>query len=71
MEKRDNPVCHFVTPLDGTVDSFIHRPAEVSDPQCKWFYLLHVCELVFLDASSHPLPVASVGYREPMLEDQD
>ncbi|CAG08439.1 unnamed protein product, partial [Tetraodon nigroviridis] len=29
VEKRDNPVCHFVTPLDGTVDSDIHRPAEL------------------------------------------
>lgn len=29
VEKRDNPVCHFVTPLDGSMDLDIHRPAEV------------------------------------------
>ena len=29
MEKRDNPVCHFVTPLDGSMDLDIHRPPEV------------------------------------------
>lgn len=29
MERRDNPVCHFVTPLDGNMDMDIHRPAEV------------------------------------------
>uniref|UniRef100_H3DEG2 MLX interacting protein n=1 Tax=Tetraodon nigroviridis TaxID=99883 RepID=H3DEG2_TETNG len=34
VEKRDNPVCHFVTPLDGTVDSDIHRPAEATESQC-------------------------------------
>lgn len=72
VEKRDNPVCHFVTPLDGTVDSDIHPPAEVSAHlQCKGLHLHHVCEFVFLDASSHPLPVASTGYRESVLEDQD
>lgn len=30
VEKRDNPVCHFVTPLDGNVDADINPPAEVS-----------------------------------------
>lgn len=29
VEKRDNPVCHFVTPLDGSMGLDIHRPAEV------------------------------------------
>lgn len=29
MEKRENPVCHFVTPLDGSIDLDVHRPAEV------------------------------------------
>lgn len=43
VEKRDNPVCHFVTPLDGTVDSDIHRPAEVSVRlQCKCLHLRRV-----------------------------
>ncbi|XP_041855687.1 MLX-interacting protein isoform X2 [Melanotaenia boesemani] len=28
VEKRENPVCHFVTPLDGNIDSDVHRPAE-------------------------------------------
>ncbi|KAG9329582.1 hypothetical protein JZ751_003579 [Albula glossodonta] len=30
VEKRENPVCHFVTPLDGTISSEDHRPAEVT-----------------------------------------
>ncbi|GLD65858.1 MLX-interacting protein isoform X1 [Lates japonicus] len=29
VEKRENPVCHFVTPLDGSMDLDVHRPAEV------------------------------------------
>ncbi|KAF3695755.1 MLX-interacting protein Transcriptional activator MondoA [Channa argus] len=29
VEKRENPVCHFVTPLDGNMDLDVHRPAEV------------------------------------------
>lgn len=29
VEKRQNPVCHFVTPLDGNMDSGVHRPTEV------------------------------------------
>uniref|UniRef100_A0A4W6GB49 MLX interacting protein n=1 Tax=Lates calcarifer TaxID=8187 RepID=A0A4W6GB49_LATCA len=28
VEKRENPVCHFVTPLDGSMDLDVHRPAE-------------------------------------------
>ncbi|XP_023199589.1 MLX-interacting protein isoform X2 [Xiphophorus maculatus] len=28
VEKRGNPVCHFVTPLDGNMDLDVHRPAE-------------------------------------------
>ncbi|KAM9743864.1 MLX-interacting protein isoform 1-T1 [Menidia menidia] len=28
VERRENPVCHFVTPLDGNIDSDVHRPAE-------------------------------------------
>ncbi|XP_033828925.1 MLX-interacting protein isoform X2 [Periophthalmus magnuspinnatus] len=28
VEKRQNPVCHFVTPLDGSIELDIHRPAE-------------------------------------------
>ncbi|CAL1616611.1 unnamed protein product [Knipowitschia caucasica] len=28
VEKRENPVCHFVTPLDGSLDLDIHRTAE-------------------------------------------
>ncbi len=30
VEKRQNPVCHFVTPLDGNMDTEVHRPTEVS-----------------------------------------
>ncbi|XP_060894913.1 MLX-interacting protein isoform X1 [Labrus mixtus] len=28
VARRENPVCHFVTPLDGTMDLDINRPAE-------------------------------------------
>ncbi|XP_061585204.1 MLX-interacting protein isoform X1 [Cololabis saira] len=28
VEKRENPVCHFLTPLDGNMDLDVHRPAE-------------------------------------------
>lgn len=28
VEKRQNPVCHFVTPLDGSIELDVHRPAE-------------------------------------------
>ncbi|XP_059920517.1 MLX-interacting protein isoform X2 [Gadus macrocephalus] len=27
VEKRENPVCHFVTPLDGNMESEVHRPS--------------------------------------------
>lgn len=26
VERRKNPVCHFVTPLDGNTDLDVHRP---------------------------------------------
>uniref|UniRef100_A0A672YGU6 BHLH domain-containing protein n=1 Tax=Sphaeramia orbicularis TaxID=375764 RepID=A0A672YGU6_9TELE len=29
VEKRENPVCHFMTPLDGSMELDVHRPAEV------------------------------------------
>ncbi|KAF0033902.1 hypothetical protein F2P81_013968 [Scophthalmus maximus] len=28
VEKRENPVCHFVTPLDGSMDLDVHRPLQ-------------------------------------------
>ncbi|XP_047446752.1 MLX-interacting protein isoform X2 [Mugil cephalus] len=28
VERRENPVCHFVTPLDGSMELDVHRPAE-------------------------------------------
>lgn len=31
LEKRKNPVCHFVTPLDGSVDVDEHRRPEVCE----------------------------------------
>ncbi|XP_068167558.1 MLX-interacting protein isoform X2 [Antennarius striatus] len=36
VEKRDNPVCHFLTPLDGSMDLDIHRPAgdTTTDGRC-------------------------------------
>ncbi|XP_070760126.1 MLX-interacting protein [Enoplosus armatus] len=36
VEKRENPVCHFVTPLDGSIDMDVHRPAEAAatDGKC-------------------------------------
>ncbi|XP_029915752.1 MLX-interacting protein isoform X2 [Myripristis murdjan] len=37
VEKRENPVCHFVTPLDGTMDSEVHRPAEVIATEGKYW----------------------------------
>ncbi|XP_010730812.2 MLX-interacting protein isoform X1 [Larimichthys crocea] len=35
VERRDNPVCHFVTPLDGNMDMDIHRPAEAISAEGK------------------------------------
>lgn len=29
VEKRANPVCHFVTPLDGNIESDMNRSSEV------------------------------------------
>ncbi|KAM4616552.1 MLX-interacting protein [Polymixia lowei] len=37
VEKRENPVCHFVTPLDGTMDSEVHRPAEAIATEGKYW----------------------------------
>ncbi|KAJ8415530.1 hypothetical protein AAFF_G00425100 [Aldrovandia affinis] len=37
VEKRDNPVCHFVTPLEGTIDSEDHRPAEAIATEGKYW----------------------------------
>lgn len=52
-EKRDNPVCHFVTPLDGSMDLDINRPAEVKlcEEKCDIYYIAHKqhcrCNVVF------------------------
>ncbi|XP_076587342.1 MLX-interacting protein isoform X1 [Chaetodon auriga] len=35
VERRDNPVCHFVTPLDGSMDLDIHRPVEANVTEGK------------------------------------
>ncbi|XP_056138517.1 MLX-interacting protein [Lampris incognitus] len=37
VEKRENPVCHFVTPLDGTIDSEVHHPAEAITTEGKYW----------------------------------
>ncbi|KAK6313180.1 hypothetical protein J4Q44_G00165270 [Coregonus suidteri] len=37
VEKRENPVCHFVTPLDGTMDMEDHRPAEAIATEGKYW----------------------------------
>ncbi|KAM9546751.1 MLX-interacting protein-like isoform 1-T1 [Salvelinus alpinus] len=37
VEKRENPVCHFVTPLDGTVDMEDHRSAEAIATEGKYW----------------------------------
>ncbi|XP_029295853.1 MLX-interacting protein isoform X2 [Cottoperca gobio] len=34
VEKRDNPVCHFATPLDGNMDLDVHRPAPATEGKC-------------------------------------
>lgn len=36
LEKRKNPVCHFVTPLDGSVDVDEHRRPEVLGKPSEW-----------------------------------
>lgn len=40
VEKRENPVCHFATPLDASMDFDVHRPAEVKAEQCH-YYVVH------------------------------
>ncbi|XP_034548665.1 MLX-interacting protein isoform X2 [Notolabrus celidotus] len=35
VARRANPVCHFVTPLDGTMDLDINRPAEATVAEGK------------------------------------
>ncbi|XP_070690370.1 MLX-interacting protein-like isoform X1 [Pempheris klunzingeri] len=35
VEKRENPVCHFVTPLDGCMDTDVHRPSEATATEGK------------------------------------
>ncbi|KAJ7994273.1 hypothetical protein DPEC_G00264180 [Dallia pectoralis] len=37
VEKRENPVCHFVTPLDGTIDPEDHRPTEAIATEGKYW----------------------------------
>lgn len=37
VEKRENPVCHFVTPLDGNMDSGVHRPTEAIATEGKYW----------------------------------
>ncbi|XP_036382508.1 MLX-interacting protein isoform X1 [Megalops cyprinoides] len=37
VEKRDNPVCHFVTPLEGTMDSEDHRGPEAIATEGKYW----------------------------------
>uniref|UniRef100_A0A8D3B4K7 MLX interacting protein n=1 Tax=Scophthalmus maximus TaxID=52904 RepID=A0A8D3B4K7_SCOMX len=34
VEKRENPVCHFVTPLDGSMDLDVHRPGIATEGKC-------------------------------------
>ncbi|XP_034026272.1 MLX-interacting protein isoform X2 [Thalassophryne amazonica] len=36
VEKRENPVCHFVTPLSGSIHLEVHRPTEAipTDVRC-------------------------------------
>ncbi|XP_019956597.1 MLX-interacting protein isoform X2 [Paralichthys olivaceus] len=36
VEKRENPVCHFVTPLDGSMELDVHRPAEAIATEKCW-----------------------------------
>ncbi|XP_067083861.1 MLX-interacting protein isoform X4 [Osmerus mordax] len=37
VEKRENPVCHFVTPLDGNIDMEDNRPAEAIATEGKYW----------------------------------
>lgn len=53
VEKRDNPVCHFVTPLDGSIGLDIHRPAEVKKE--KWLmWRVHMAKCSCTDVSGLP-----------------
>uniref|UniRef100_A0A669CPF2 MLX interacting protein n=1 Tax=Oreochromis niloticus TaxID=8128 RepID=A0A669CPF2_ORENI len=36
VEKRSNPVCHFVTPLDGSMDLDAHRPEAIAAEGKSW-----------------------------------
>ncbi|XP_063345459.1 MLX-interacting protein isoform X5 [Pelmatolapia mariae] len=36
VEKRSNPVCHFVTPLDGSMDLDVHRPEAIAAEGKCW-----------------------------------
>lgn len=36
VEKRQNPVCHFVTPLDGSLDLDVHRPEGIAAEGKCW-----------------------------------
>ncbi|XP_068617040.1 MLX-interacting protein [Brachionichthys hirsutus] len=35
VEKRNNPVCHFLTPLDGSMELDIHRPTEAASTDLR------------------------------------
>ncbi|XP_029018250.1 MLX-interacting protein isoform X2 [Betta splendens] len=35
VERRENPVCHFVTPLDGNIELDVNRPAEATATESK------------------------------------
>lgn len=35
VERRENPVCHFVTPLDGNIDMDVNRPSEMITTEGK------------------------------------
>ncbi|XP_023680351.1 MLX-interacting protein isoform X1 [Paramormyrops kingsleyae] len=37
VERRETPVCHFVTPLDGTMTSEAYRPAESVSTEGKYW----------------------------------
>uniref|UniRef100_A0A3P8W2K4 MLX interacting protein n=1 Tax=Cynoglossus semilaevis TaxID=244447 RepID=A0A3P8W2K4_CYNSE len=36
VERRKNPVCHFVTPLDGNTDLDVHRPEGIVTEEKCW-----------------------------------
>lgn len=61
VERRENPVCHFVTPLDGNMDSEVHRSSEVKIEKC-FFYNPNVV-YSNTDLSCHS--VASLGTKIP------